>query len=793
MSPSFLRSVALGAALLAPGSAALAQFVVTEINPTRSVLHPTDRNGGSGGRVTGVSHDRNNPKVYYVATEWGGLYKSTDTGLTWDRLDGHLPTATWDVAVSPVDANIVIATSAFDGRRTSLAGISRSTDGGVNWARSPTVTPPAGFCANAAAQAELGAYRIAFDPNNAARVFVGTNCGLAVSTNSGATWTYVNPRTVALAPRIFSVIVHGPKSIVDICGDMGHARSTDGGANWTTATAAGTPLPAGVCSIAASPHEPNVLIAVSGTQIFETSNGGGSWDQTYANPSPQGRVPFVATNWTGAATFDLWFGDTSLHRAGCQRPAGGVGRRCPPSNTWTDVTTGAHLDSGGIAFDPRPPTTPTRLPACPVLFGSDGGIYRNTVTTHPACQTPAWDQPQRTPRSLWLWNLSGARRTGAANEDVHFLAQDNGAMGTQTAAATPPTWAHTECCDGFSSAAVTNEVVYALGVYTTAPRTRLHRRAGGMGAGSLLPNASQPPGGIVNFNFGRSIASDGAGGYVVLTGTGLHRTANIAAATVTWNRLGTLPAAGPCSVTTSIGPTQTSFFVQDGSCDGSGADRVFRYNGVATGGTWDEILPPAIGPGTSRFGQFAADPNDPARYIASVVNRTDLQIWQTRDGGANWVRVPQLEQLMTGGGLYLMRTVIGPQGFLPSEVGYAQPTLLAFSPIDPRTIVAGSYDAGAFLSNDGGASWRVLTDNSGDTRNPIIPRVYSAHFEWDTAMPNVYLGTQGRGGWRISYEVGGPSRCTLDCRDARDACLGASGAKPEVCGAHFSGCVRDCR
>lgn len=783
----------LAAVLAALASQSSAQFITSEINPVRSALHPTDNNAGSGGRVTGLAADRNKPDVYYAATEWGGLYKSNDRGLNWDRLDGHLPTATWDVAVNPIDTTIVIATSMYDGRRTSLAGISRSTDGGVTWSRSPTVNPPPGSCANGTAATELSGYRIAFDPNNAARVFVATNCGIAASTNVGATWTYVNPRPAGPAQRYYSVIVHGPKGIIDVCGDVGHLRSVDGGVTWSTARANGIPLPGGVCSLAASPHEPDVLFAVSGTQIFETADGGGTWNQTYANPAPQGRVPFVATNWTGPDTFDLWFGDVQLYRTGCQRPAGGVGPRCPASTTWTNVIAGAHWDSGAIVFDPRPPTTPTRQPACPVLFGSDGGVYRNTLAQNPTCQTPQWDQPQRTPRSLWLWNLSGTDRVGGGNEDVHMLAQDNGAMGTQTGAAVIPAWNHTECCDGFSSGTSPNEVVYAHGAYLAPPAIRLIRRAGGMAAGGLLSVANQPPGGIVAFNYGRSIATDGANGYVVLTGTGLHRTANVNAPNVVWNRLGNLPATQACSVTTSIGATRASFFVQSGTCDGRGFDRVFRFDGLATTGTWTEIAAPNIGVFGSRFGQFAVDPTNPERYIASVVSGNVVQIWQTRNGGANWTRNAALEQLMTGGGQFVMRTTLGPRGFLPSETGYAQPTFFAISPLDPRTIVAGSYDAGVFLSGDGGTTWRVVTDNSGGAANPVIPRIRAAHFEWDTAMANLYLGTQGRGGWRIGYEPGGLGRCALDCRNDRDTCLNAAGAKPPLCTAGYRACLRRCQ
>ena len=47
------RWIGLIAALALLGTAAHAQFTITELNPDRSSLHPTNNNGASGGRVRG--------------------------------------------------------------------------------------------------------------------------------------------------------------------------------------------------------------------------------------------------------------------------------------------------------------------------------------------------------------------------------------------------------------------------------------------------------------------------------------------------------------------------------------------------------------------------------------------------------------------------------------------------------------------------------------------------------------------------------------------------------------------
>jgi photosystem II stability/assembly factor-like uncharacterized protein len=92
---------------------------------------------------------------------------------------------------------------------------------------------------------------------------VGTNCGLAISNDAGNTWHYIDPTPADPADNVWSVAVHHG-GIIDTCGDDGHRRSTDGGNTWTSTSGNGAPLPAGMCSITASPDESYVLFAVVG-------------------------------------------------------------------------------------------------------------------------------------------------------------------------------------------------------------------------------------------------------------------------------------------------------------------------------------------------------------------------------------------------------------------------------------------------------------------------------------------------------------------------------------------------
>jgi len=391
------------------GHAQLRSIAVDEINPDRSTLDNSDPNGASGGRVNHLAISASDGSMF-AASEWGGLFRSTDDGDTWEHLPGHVPAATWDVAVDPGDSRRVYATSFYDGKLASLSGINVSFDGGNSWFHPPTATPLAGSCLNAARRDEPSAFGIAIDPDNTDSVYVGTNCGLAISDNRGLTWRFVDPTPADNADDVWDVVVHDG-GIIDLVGDDGHQRFDPSTGNWTSSGV----LPTGLGSIAVSPDEQDVLFATIGTLIRQSTDGGTTWT-AMTNPANQGRIPFVKTNKRSGQNFDLWFGDVSLNRARCTTPtAGGTAVRCP-ANSWVVTANralGAHADMGDVLFDPG-----TTSNACPVAMSSDGGVYINTTTTSPGCHSPAWEQPTITPHALWLWDLSGTSYQGALNDVV---------------------------------------------------------------------------------------------------------------------------------------------------------------------------------------------------------------------------------------------------------------------------------------------------------------------------------------------------------------------------------------
>lgn len=97
------------------------------IGPTR---------GGRADAVTGVVND---PLVYYMGTTGGGVWKTTDAGLTWKNIsDGFFKTGSVGaIAVSESDPNVVfvgMGEHPVRGVMTSYGdGIYKSTDAGKTW------------------------------------------------------------------------------------------------------------------------------------------------------------------------------------------------------------------------------------------------------------------------------------------------------------------------------------------------------------------------------------------------------------------------------------------------------------------------------------------------------------------------------------------------------------------------------------------------------------------------------------------------------------------------------------
>src|SRR5580698_2590649 len=91
----------------------------------------------AGGRVCRVSGVPGDPLTYYAATAGGGVWKSSDGGLSFSPIfDDQPDSSVGSIAVAPSDPNVVYAGGGEANIRGNVAvghGIYKSTDAGKTW------------------------------------------------------------------------------------------------------------------------------------------------------------------------------------------------------------------------------------------------------------------------------------------------------------------------------------------------------------------------------------------------------------------------------------------------------------------------------------------------------------------------------------------------------------------------------------------------------------------------------------------------------------------------------------
>nr|WP_321414931.1 glycosyl hydrolase [uncultured Allomuricauda sp.] len=253
-----------------------------------------------GGRSVTSSGVVDRPHTYYMGTTGGGIWKTTDDGITWKNVsDGFLKTGTvGDIAVSESNPNIVIAGMGEHPARgvmTSMGdGVYKSTDAGKTWKH-------------------IGLDRtrhisdVIIHPNNPDIIFIAAqgaqygpseDRGIYRSTNGGKTWEkvlYVNDITGASSlsmdmnnPLILYAAMwqheRTPWTITSGGASSGFYKSTDGGTTWDKMEK-GLPKEFGKSGISVSRANSDVVYAVIEAEgekggVYKSTDAGKTWKQT---------------------------------------------------------------------------------------------------------------------------------------------------------------------------------------------------------------------------------------------------------------------------------------------------------------------------------------------------------------------------------------------------------------------------------------------------------------------------------------------------------------------------------
>ncbi len=256
----------------------------------------------TSGRVVDFAVNPNNHKEYYVAAAGGGIWKTTNAGITYDPIfENEGSYSIGCVRIDPNNTNVIWVGSGENNNQRSVSygdGVYKSVDGGKSWK-------------NMGLKNSEHTGMIVIDPKNSDIVYVaaygplwkeGGDRGIYKTIDGGKTWNkilFVSENTgfneIHMDPRnsnvlyacahqrrrqVYAYISGGPESNI--------YKSTDGGTTWDTLK---TGLPEGDkgrIGLAISPVNPDYVYAIieAGTKksgVYRSINRGATWEKMSDN------------------------------------------------------------------------------------------------------------------------------------------------------------------------------------------------------------------------------------------------------------------------------------------------------------------------------------------------------------------------------------------------------------------------------------------------------------------------------------------------------------------------------
>lgn len=252
----------------------------------------------TSGRISDFTVNPGNTSEYYVATSSGGVWKTTNKGVTYSPIfDGQGSYSIGCVTLDPSNASVVWVGSGENNNQRAVSygdGVYKSEDGGKSWK-------------NMGIKNSEHIAEIIVHPSNPNIIYVGAygpvwneggDRGVFKSIDGGTTWTNVksvsaftgcndlvmdprNPEILYAAfhqrmRKVFTYIGGGPESAL--------YKSTDGGATWKKLEGGLPGGDVGRIGLALSPVNPDVLYAVVEAKddkggIYRSVDKGASWEK----------------------------------------------------------------------------------------------------------------------------------------------------------------------------------------------------------------------------------------------------------------------------------------------------------------------------------------------------------------------------------------------------------------------------------------------------------------------------------------------------------------------------------
>jgi photosystem II stability/assembly factor-like uncharacterized protein len=258
-----------------------------------------------GGRVVAVAGDPLNPLVFYFGATGGGVWKTTNGGITWENIsDGFFKTGSVGaIAVSEADPNVIYVGMGESCPRGNIShgdGIYKSTDKGKTWQhmglentrhvakirihpKNPDIVYAAALGHIFGPNPERGIYRSIDGGKTWERILFRSN-------KAGAIDLAMDPNNPRILYAAFWEVQRYPWGFKSGGPDSSLYKSTDGGNTWKEIT--NNPgLPKGIkgrIGITISPAHPDrvwAIIEAKDGGVFRSDDGGETWELVSNDPN----------------------------------------------------------------------------------------------------------------------------------------------------------------------------------------------------------------------------------------------------------------------------------------------------------------------------------------------------------------------------------------------------------------------------------------------------------------------------------------------------------------------------
>lgn len=343
------------------------------LGPTGTV---TNGDWAGAARVNFIRFDPVNNNILWTVSPLGGLWRSTNGGLTWvtGNTDQLPLIGCSDIAIDPLNTQVMyLATGDANGTGSQLTisstGILRSTDGGITWGNNTLNW-----------QVSWGRviYKLLINPMHPDTVFAATSIGLLRTIDGGDNW-------VSMQVGLFTDIEFKPgnPTIVYACSGVNSNgtfyKSTDGGGSFVPISS-GLPLPANVArlEIGVTPADSNYVYVVGVKKstydfygFYRSVDGGDNFILRANTPNILSGLP------KSQAWYNLSMAVSPIRRDTILVGATNIYRSLDGGLTWTKHSS----ENGGFIPYVHPDHHALEfLPGTDAVYfsGNDGGIFKTT-------------------------------------------------------------------------------------------------------------------------------------------------------------------------------------------------------------------------------------------------------------------------------------------------------------------------------------------------------------------------------------------------------------------------------